>query len=140
MSLVSAPFSATLPAHDAARAKRWYEEKLGLTPVMDMGVAGFLYSTCDTQWLIYQTPSAGTGKHTLGGWIVDDIDMTMRELRGKGVKFEEYALGDQGPTTENGVARDPTSGSASAWFTDSEGNILAITQLPPGMAMPGRPA
>jgi len=42
MSLVDAPFSATLPAHDAARAQRWYEEKLGLTPVMDMREAGLL--------------------------------------------------------------------------------------------------
>src|SRR6266508_918987 len=108
MSLANAPFSATLPAHDIARAQRWYEEKLGLAPVMDMGVAGLLYSTGDSQWLIYQTPSAGTGKHTLGGLLVDDIDETMKELRGRGVKFEDYDMGDQGPTTENGVARDPT--------------------------------
>ena len=30
----------------------------------------------------------------------------MRELRAKGVTFEEYALGDDGPNTVNGVARD----------------------------------
>ncbi len=138
MSLVDAPFAATLPAHDAARAQRWYEEKLGLTPVMDMGLAGLVYSTGGSQWLIYQTPSAGTGKHTLGGWLVDDIDEAMKELRGKGVKFEDYDLGDQGPTTENGIARDP-NGGAAAWFTDSEGNILALTQLPPGTTIPGRP-
>jgi catechol 2,3-dioxygenase-like lactoylglutathione lyase family enzyme len=138
MSLAKAPMIATLPAHDGARAQRWYKEKLGLEPLMDLGVAGLLYSTGGTQWLIYQTPSAGTGKHTLGGWAVEDLEREMQELRGKGVKFEDYALGDQGPTTENGIARDPTGG-ASAWFTDSEGNILAITQLPPGMTIPGRP-
>jgi catechol 2,3-dioxygenase-like lactoylglutathione lyase family enzyme len=136
MSLATAPLFATLPAHDAARAQRWYEEKLGLTPEMDMGPAGLLYSTGGVRWLIYQTPSAGTGKHTLAGWAVDDIDQTMAELRSKGVKFEDYDMGDQGPTTENGVARDP-DGGASAWFTDSEGNILSVTQLPPGMALPG---
>ncbi|HEV8544815.1 MAG TPA: VOC family protein [Candidatus Limnocylindrales bacterium] len=137
MSLANAPLNATLPAHDIERAKRWYEEKLGVTPVMDLGVAGQLYTTGGTPWLIYQTPSAGTGKHTLAGFVVDNIDQTISELRAKGVKFEDYALGDQGPTTENGIARDPTGG-ASAWFTDSEGNILAITQLPPGMSMPGQ--
>jgi catechol 2,3-dioxygenase-like lactoylglutathione lyase family enzyme len=136
MSLTDAPLFASLPAHDIERAKRWYEEKLGLTPIMDLGVAGQLYRTGGTQWLIYQTPSAGTGRHTLGGWVVPDIDETMRELRAKGVTFEDYALGDQGPTTENGVARDP-AGGASAWFKDSEDNILAVTQLPPGMAFPG---
>lgn len=137
MSLANAPLTATLPAHDIERAKSWYQEKLGLTPAMDLGVAGQLYTTGSTSWMIYQTPSAGTGKHTLAGFVVDNIDETMSELRAKGVKFEDYALGDQGPTTENGVARDP-SGGASAWFTDSEGNVLAITQLPPGMSMPGQ--
>ena len=60
----------------------------------------------------------------------------MRELRAKGVTFEDYALGDQGPTTENGVARDP-SGGAVAWFKDSEDNVVSINELPPGMAALG---
>ena len=136
MSLTDAPFAATLPAKDIERAKRWYEEKLGLTPLMDLGVAGQLYRTGGSTWLIYQTPSAGTGKHTLGGWNVPNIDDAMRDLRAKGVTFEDYDLGDQGPTTENGVARGP-DGGASAWFKDSEDNVLALTELPPGMALPG---
>jgi len=136
MSLADAPFFASLPAHDIDRAKRWYEEKLGLTPLMDLGVSGQLYRTGGTLWLLYQTPSAGTGKHTLGGWTVPDIDAAMAELRSKGVTFEEYDMGDQGPTTENGVAKGP-DGGAAAWFKDSEGNILSLTQIPPGMEMPG---
>ena len=136
MSLADAPIFASLPAHDIERAKRWYEDKLGLTPWMDLGSGGVIYRTGNSQFVIYETPSAGTGKHTLAGWVVPDIDATMEELRGKGVRFEDYALGDQGPTTENGVARDP-NGGAAAWFTDSEGNILVINELPPGMAMPG---
>jgi catechol 2,3-dioxygenase-like lactoylglutathione lyase family enzyme len=136
MSLTAAPFIASLPAKDIERAKRWYEEKLGLTPVMDLGVGGQLYRSGGTSWIIYQTPSAGTGRHTLGGWTVPNIDDAMRELREKGVTFEDYALGDQGPTTVNGVARDP-SGAAVAWFKDSEDNVVAINELPPGMALPG---
>ena len=137
MALKDAPLFTSLPAHDIERAKRWYEEKLELTPMMDLGVAGLLYNTGGSQWLIYQTPSAGTGKQTVGGFVVPDIDAAMRELRAKGVVCEDYALGDQGPTTETGVARDPSGGGASAWFKDSEDNILALTQLPPGMEMPG---
>jgi predicted enzyme related to lactoylglutathione lyase len=136
MSLKDAPLFASLPAHDIERAKRWYEEKLELTPMLDMGAAGLIYRTAGSQWLIYQTPAAGTGKQTVGGFVVPDIDETMRDLRAKGVTYEDYAMGDEGPTTENGVARDP-SGGASAWFKDSEGNILAVTQLPPGMSMSG---
>ena len=136
MSLKDAPLVTTLPAHDIERAKRWYEEKLGLTPAMDLGVAGQLYRTGGGLWLIYQTPSAGTARHTLGGWTVPDIDEAMRELRANGVVFEDYAMGEEGPTTENGVARDP-NGGAAAWFKDSEDNILSLTQVPPGMALPG---
>jgi hypothetical protein len=48
----------------------------------------------------------------------------MEELRGRGVVFEEY---DQpGLKTENGVFTDDWG--KSAWFLDSEGNILNITQ------------
>jgi predicted enzyme related to lactoylglutathione lyase len=132
MSLANSTVFALIPAHDAQRAKRWYEEKLGIQPTMDLGPAGLLYGTGQSQWLIYQTPFAGTGKHTIAGFIVDDIDASMLELRGNGVTFEDYAMGEEGPTTENGVARDP-EGGAAAWFTDSEGNIISLTQLPPGM-------
>lgn len=136
MQVADAPLFASIPAHDIERAKRWYEEKLGLVPLMDLGFAGQLYRTGGVSWLIYQTPSAGTGRHTLGGWVVPNVDDAVRDLRAKGVVFEDYDLGDQGPTTVDGVARGP-DGGASAWFMDSEGNILAVTELPPGMALPG---
>lgn len=136
MSLQDAPMSASLPAHDIDRATRWYDEKLGLRPAIDLGRGGQLYTTGGTRFIVYETPFAGTGKHTLGGWVVPDIDATMADLKAKGVVFLDLAMGDQGPTTENGVARDPTGGAA-AWFTDSEDNILVLTELPPGMALPG---
>ena len=137
MTLADAPLVANLPAHDIERAMRWYEEKLGLTPIMDLGPGGQLYRTGGSLWLIYQTPSAGTGKHTLASFVVPDIEAAMRDLRAKGVTFEEYALGDEGPNTENGVARDVTTGAAAAWFIDSEGNVVMLSQVPPGMVVPG---
>jgi hypothetical protein len=74
----------------------------------------------------------GPASNTLAGWVVDDLEKEMAELRRRGVKFEDYAMGDKGPNTENGIARDP-AGGAAAWFIDSEGNTLSLTQLPPGM-------
>jgi len=136
MDLTAARLFANIPAHDIERAKAWYEDKLGLSPVADLGVAGQLYLTGGAYWLIYQTPSAGTGKHTLAGWAVPDIEEAMRELRAKGVVFEDYDLGDQGPTTVDGVARDP-SGGAVAWFKDSEDNVLSVAEMPPGTTLPG---
>ncbi len=135
MDLSNARLVANIPAQDIERAMRWYQEKLGLRPTMDLGVAGQLYQSGGVYWLIYQTPAAGTGKHTVASWVVPSIDDAMRDMRSNGVVFEDYDMGEAGPTTENGVARGP-DGGASAWFTDSEGNILALTELPPGMDLP----
>ena len=135
MDLSNAPLFANIPARDLGRAMQWYEEKLGLRPVMDLGPNGQLYQSGGVSWLMYETSAAGTGEHTLAGWVVPNIDDAMRDLRAKGVVFEDYDMGEQGPTTENGVARG-SEGGAGSWFKDSEGNILSITQLPPGMEMP----
>jgi hypothetical protein len=130
--LDDAPIYASIPAKDSERARRWYEEKLGLKPILDLGPNGLVYKTNVTRFVVYQTPYAGTGKHTLAGWIVDDIDAAIAELRKRGVVFEEYD-GTNGPKTDNGVARD--DGGAAAWFKDSEANILNLNELPPGMSL-----
>ena len=139
MDLTNARLVANIPAQDIGRAMRWYEEKLGLRPMMDLGVSGQLYETGGVFWLLYETPSAGTGQHTLVGWVVPSIDTAMADLRAKGVVFEDYDMGDQGPTTQEGVARGP-DGGAVAWFKDRERNAPSITEQPPGMAFPGGPA
>jgi catechol 2,3-dioxygenase-like lactoylglutathione lyase family enzyme len=134
MDFTNAPFVGNLPAADINRAIAWYDEKLGLKPVMDLQFSGQLYRTGGVSWLLYQTPSAGTGKHTLGSFVVSDIDATMAELKAKGVVFEDYDMGDEGPTTQDGVSRGE-GGGAAAWFKDSEDNVLSITQLPAGMSL-----
>jgi predicted enzyme related to lactoylglutathione lyase len=125
--LASAPVYASIPAKDLDRARSWYDEKLGLTPTRDLGGTGLVYETAGTGFVLYPTPYAGTGKHTIAGWSVADIDATMTALRERGVTFEEYD-GTNGPKTENGVAR--ANGGAAAWFTDSEGNVLNLSQEP----------
>jgi len=131
------PLFANVPVKDYERAKRWYQEKLGLSPSMEMGGGGGVYSPGGVTFLLYQTEFAGTGKHTIGTFVVGDIDQAMADLRARGVVFEDYAMGDKGPNTVNGVDRD-ASGMAAAWFKDSEDNILALTQLAPGMEMPNQ--
>jgi catechol 2,3-dioxygenase-like lactoylglutathione lyase family enzyme len=131
--LTNARVYASIPARDIDRARRWYEEKLGLTPAIELGPNGLVYRCAgDTSFVLYPTAYAGTGKHTLAGWVVDDIDATMKELRARGVVFEEYD-GTNGPPTTNGVAR--ADGGAAAWFKDSEDNVLNINQVPAGMSL-----
>ena len=132
------PLFANVPAKDFERAKRWYEEKLGLTPTVDMGPGGAVYTPGGVTFLLYETEFAGTGKHTIGTFVVGDIDKAVEAMRAKGVVFEDYAMGDKGPNTVDGIDRGAGEGGGAAWFKDSEDNILALTQLPPGMEMPNQ--
>ena len=127
--------SAVLAAHDIARARTWYAEKLGLEPAISLDEMGTdIYVINGAQVTIYQTPSAGTAKSTALALVVADLKGTMTELRSRGVVFEDYDIED-GTKTVDGIAADETGGAA-AWFTDSEGNIVNLVQLPPGFPLP----
>jgi catechol 2,3-dioxygenase-like lactoylglutathione lyase family enzyme len=119
-----------LPAQDLGRARRFYAEKLGLEPVEERP-GGLRYRMAGGEFALFQSAGAPSGEHTQMGWEVDDIDEAVRELRERGVVFEEYDL--PGLTTVDGIAEVegnyPSKGSIgerAAWFKDSEGNLLAI--------------
>jgi catechol 2,3-dioxygenase-like lactoylglutathione lyase family enzyme len=106
-------FWPTLPAADTERAKRFYAEKLGLSPLVE--TEAFISYRCgSTMFMLYPTPSAGNAGHTV------------TELRRRGVVFEEYDL--PGLSTVDGIA-ELGGVERAAWFRDSEGNILAIFEF-----------
>jgi len=116
---------AVLAAKDINRAKDFYRDKLGLEPSESMEDDSLLYKGGNgTGFLIYQTENAGTAKNTQMGWETDNLEGEMEELRGRGVVFEDYDF--PGLKTENGVATNEWG--KSAWFLDSEGNILNLSQ------------
>jgi predicted enzyme related to lactoylglutathione lyase len=116
---------AALPASDIERAKAWYAEKLQLTPAQE-DAGGAWFEIEGTGFLLYPSQFAGTNKATSAGFTVDDVEATVAELRQRGVTFEEYDF--PGLKTENGVATFQTDRGTrrSAWFKDSEGNILSV--------------
>jgi catechol 2,3-dioxygenase-like lactoylglutathione lyase family enzyme len=121
-----APIRASVPVSNLARARKFYEEKLGLTPKEEYpGGAGLLYE-CGIGTTFFMYPSAGAGSSAANQafWSVEDLDAEMSELRARGIAFEDYDL--PGLRTTNGV--DTGGGAKTAWFKDSEGNILAISQ------------
>ena len=127
-SLMDFPTSARVAATDIARARTWYEENLGLSPDKEeMGGMALWYRTAATWFLLYQTESAGTARNTVGGWEVTGIEELMDDLRARGVTFEEYDFGE-GMRTVNGLMTIPP-GSKAAWFKDSEGNTLELTEV-----------
>lgn len=115
---------AVLPAKDLERARRFYRDALGLEPEQDMP-EGLIYRTrTGSRILIYETPFAGSNQATAIGFITGEFDRDVADLRAKGVTFEEYDL--PGLKTQNGVVE--MEGAKGAWFTDSEGNIISLSE------------
>lgn len=122
--LKDSELTAVLPARDLQRAKAYYNEKLGLDPAEEV-VGGLMYAMASgAPLLIYETDNAGSAKNTQVCWRTRDLESEMASLRGRGVVFEDYDF--PGLKTEKGIAT--MDGERTAWFTDSEGNILCITQ------------
>lgn len=115
---------AMIPAADLDRARQFYADKLGLVPTREES-AGLVFETPSGGWFrLFPSSKAGTAGHTLAGWAVEDIEAEMAELRANGVIFEEYD--EPGLRTVNGILANKWG--RSAWFKDSEGNILSIAE------------
>lgn len=113
-----------IPVTNVARARKFYEEKLGLTPKEEYA-GGVIYECGGGSWVfMYPSAGAGTSKASTLFWAVDDVVAEVRELKAGGVVFEEYDM--PGIKMENSIAS--AGGAKTAWSKDSEGNILAISQ------------
>ena len=115
---------SVLPASDLARATAWFRDKLELEPESTSEQGVRFKTGSESRIYVYETANAGTAQNTAMCWLVDDIEAAMEHLRGRGVVFADYDF--PGLKTENGIATD--SEGKSAWFQDSEGNYLCLTQ------------
>ncbi len=121
-------FVASIPAKNLQETRRFYEDVLGCEVVME-DEGGIAYRSGDVVFTLYATPFAGKAEHTLGSFIVQDIDAAVTDLRAKGITFDEYDLPDLGIKTVDGIASVPND-MRIAWFRDPEGNILSISTMP----------
>jgi predicted enzyme related to lactoylglutathione lyase len=121
--LKTAPIRAYIPASDVSRARKFYEQSVGLTP-KEHYAGGVIYECGGTEVFLYPTPNAGTSKASQAFWQVDDVEAEVAELKRRGVVFEEYNI--PGIITKNSIATG--GGAKTAWFKDTEGNIFAVSQ------------
>ena len=124
--LSSSRVEANIPASDLGRARAFYAEKLGLTPIREMAGVNYVYRTeGGTTFNLYETTFAGQAGHTIAQWHVEDIESEVRDLKAKGVVFEVYDM--PGVRWDGEIATLEGLGRA-AWFKDSEGNIMCVDQ------------
>jgi catechol 2,3-dioxygenase-like lactoylglutathione lyase family enzyme len=112
---------------DLDRARRFYEQQLGLVPGEEEEEVVTYPCPDGTAIGVYLSPAnAGRSPATLAGWFVDELDQTMAELASRGVGFEQY---DQPglKTDERGVF--DAGRFRAAWFKDPDGNTIALTEV-----------
>jgi predicted enzyme related to lactoylglutathione lyase len=122
--LNSAKVMTFVAAKDAAASRDFYENVLGLAVESEDDWA-IVFDLGGTMLRMQKNVDFTPQQFTVLGWHVDDIAVTMAELRGRGVKFEQYPWMPEG---SDGVMEFP-GGSKVAWFLDPAGNNLSLTQF-----------
>jgi catechol 2,3-dioxygenase-like lactoylglutathione lyase family enzyme len=115
--------TATIAVRDIERARQFYEETLGLQRIPTEGPDALRFRSGSSTVLIYESRYAGSNQATVLTWVVgDDLAKEVAALKAKGVVFGRYDL--PGTTREGDV--HVSNGTRAAWFTDADGNILAL--------------
>jgi catechol 2,3-dioxygenase-like lactoylglutathione lyase family enzyme len=114
---------AFVATKDSAKAKPFYQDKLGLKFVSDDGFA-LVFETAGTMLRIAKVQDFTPAGFTILGWQVDAIEKVISELAKKGVTFERFPGMAQ---DELGIWSAP-GGTKVAWFKDPDGNILSLAQ------------
>jgi catechol 2,3-dioxygenase-like lactoylglutathione lyase family enzyme len=124
--LGTADLVAFVPTRDPQKARRFYEQTLGLEFVSEDPFA-LVFSA---HGVMLRVANVSTVKDfrpapfTILGWRVSSAESTVRALSEKGIEFERFPGMQQNPL---GIWRSP-SGAQVAWFKDPDGNILSITE------------
>jgi catechol 2,3-dioxygenase-like lactoylglutathione lyase family enzyme len=123
MMLGKADATPMIPVKDIARAREFYEQKLGLKTKDEWG-EGVTMESGDTLINVYRSEFAGTNKATALTFDVDDAEREVSELKEKGIFFEHYDL----PGLERMGDLYVAEGMKTAWFKDPDGNILSLIE------------
>lgn len=116
--------SAMLVAEDIKRARAFYEEKLGLKVMMEMGDVVAFEAGHGTAFIVYERPGGVTAKNTVLAFDVQNIEKLLDDLKAKGVLQDLRDLPEG--ANEKGIV--DYKSVKSAWINDTEGNIIALTE------------
>jgi catechol 2,3-dioxygenase-like lactoylglutathione lyase family enzyme len=120
--LTSTRVTCMLPVKDLARARQFYEERLGLEALGAKPDGKFVYACGGTELALFPKPEGTKAEHTAISFRVGDIRSAIAELKARGVVFDDYDL--PGFKTVEHVC--VLGSEKAAWFRDPEGNILCL--------------
>ena len=111
-----------LPVIDMARARAFYEDRLGLVPGGAKADGKFVYNVGGSVLALFPKPEGTHADHTAISFRVDDIVASIAQMKAAGVVFEDYDF--PGLKTVDHVC--VLGAEKAAWFKDTEGNYLCI--------------
>ena len=110
---------------DAARARAFYEGKLGLRLASDEPYA-LVFDAGGTMLRVQKVRELAPHPFTALGWQVPDVTLAVRSLVAAGVTFLRV---EAVPQDGDAIWSAP-GGARVAWFKDPDGNTLSLTELP----------
>ena len=123
--LTKAAVTTMLPVKDLNRAREFYEKKLGLRPLGAKQDGKFLFAGGDGGTIaLFPKPEGTKAEHTAVSFQVQDIAKEIKDLKQRGVVFEDYDF--PGLKTIDNVC--VLGSEKAAWFKDTEGNYLCLHQ------------
>jgi len=117
---------AVLTADDLQRARTFYTEILGL-PQQDFPAPGiaFFKAGHGTTVSIYEKKGAQRPDNTALGFIVENIEQVVADLKARGVVFESYDM----PQFDAKTSVISAGSVKTAFFKDCEGNIIGLNEI-----------
>ena len=127
-------FATLVSIRDMDRAINFYTKKLGgrlldRAPGEMKNMWASVKLGRENFWLV-RPPGRQTRKPDLAffTFLVKDIRQEVAELRKKGIRFQKAESMGEGSTVNGPIATDPFG--SSAFFNDTEGNLLMLWQSP----------
>src|SRR2546430_8142487 len=112
--LSAAPIRAYIPVSNLQRARKFYEQTVGLEPGEAYG-GGVIYTCGGAEVFMYPTTHAGTSKASQAFWQVDDGEAEGGAVKARGVGVEEDDM--PGVKMKNNIATG--GGAQTAWVHGS---------------------
>ncbi len=124
MSLANAPAATMIRVVDLERAKKFYNDVLGLKPTEEPGPKEAIFEAGASTTIGLFQGAQSKAEHTVACFRVPNIEEAIKDLQDKGVVFDDYDF--PGLKTVNHIAIQ--GNLKAAWFKDPEGNYLGLNQ------------
>lgn len=126
--LADVPVIAMIPTKDMAKARKFYEDQLGLKAAEeDEGGITYVCGNGSTV-LLYETYIENLGEQTVASWMVSDLRAEVDDLKSKGVSFVDYDMPELKTVDSIATFEKSAKKAMAAWFKDPDGNVLSLLQ------------